>query len=207
MRDLGPVRTVRRRLRRQPLPLGPYIGGHRGGLSLILIRLSGVIPNQTLERRMLPSIRDKWRHSAWILSCTRQKIGLLIKFGLIYGVFWVYQHSSRLCFVTLEEIPNYLGLSEVWEITQFSRLRIGNLLISVFFRNLRIVRPLDAEPPAFINGSLSGTKVHRICEKTKLLRDFSPFVLLSHVFMLSLHTEFIIKAILWQRRMRLSLKM
>ena len=38
------------------------------------------------------------------------------------------------------------------------------------------------------NGSLSGAKVHRICKITKLLRDFSPFVLLSHDFMLSLHT-------------------
>ena len=58
-------------------------------------------------------------------------------------------------FVTLEEISNHLCLSEVWEITQFSRLQFGNLLISVFCRDMRIVRPLDAEPPACYNGSLS----------------------------------------------------
>ena len=57
------------------------------------------------------------------------------------------------------------------------RLRIGNLLISAFFRDMRVDRSLDAEPPAFINGSLSGTKVHRIYEKTKLLRDFSLILL------------------------------
>ena len=38
---------------------------------------------------------------AWILSLIHQKIGLLIKFWLIYGVFWAYQHLFRLYFVTL----------------------------------------------------------------------------------------------------------
>ena len=35
------------------------------------------------------------------MSLIRQKIGLLIKFWLVYGVFWAYQHLSRLFFVTL----------------------------------------------------------------------------------------------------------
>ena len=35
---------------------------------------------------------------------------------------------------------------------------------------------------------MSGAKVHRRNEITKLLRDFSPFVLLSHDFELPLHT-------------------
>ena len=64
-------------------------------------------------------------------------------------------------FVTLEEISNHLCLSEVWEITQFSRLRFGNLLISVFCRDMRIVRALYSEPPACFNGSLSGAKVYK----------------------------------------------
>ena len=38
---------------------------------------------------------------AWITSLIRQKIGLLIKFWLVYWVFWAYQHLSRLFFVTL----------------------------------------------------------------------------------------------------------
>ena len=80
-------------------------------------------------------------------------------------------------FVTLQEISNHLCLSEVWELTQFSRLRFGNLLISVFCRDMRIVRPLDAEPPACFNGSLSGAKVHRKNEITKLLKDFSLILL------------------------------
>ena len=75
-------------------------------------------------------------------------------------------------FVTLEKISNCLCLSEVWEIARFSRLRTGNLLISIFFCDMRIVRALNAEPPAFINGSLSGARVHRICEITKFLKIF-----------------------------------
>jgi len=58
-----------------------------------------------------------------------------------------------------------------------SRLRTGHLLISVFFRDMRIVRALNAEPPAFINGSLSETKVHRIYEIIKLWEDFSLILL------------------------------
>jgi len=94
-----------------------------------------------------------------------------------------FLHFSRF-FVTLEEISNHLCLSEVLEITQFSRLRFGNLLISVFCRDMRIVRALDSEPPSLFplelrslatkgtqvialalrlskNGSLSGARVHK----------------------------------------------
>ena len=96
---------------------------------------------------------------------------------------------SNIFFVTLEEISNCLCLSEVWEITQFSRLRFGNLLISVFFRDMRIVRALNAEPPAFINGSLPGARVHRICEITKLLRDFSLSIFFRLMFLCDLCTH------------------
>ena len=50
---------------------------------------------------------------------------------------------------------------------RFSRLRTGNLLISAFFRDMRIVRPLDAEPPACFNGSLPGAKVMLLFGITK----------------------------------------
>ena len=79
---------------------------------------------------------------------------------------------------------------------------LSYILISVFCHDMRIVRPLDSEPPACFNGSLSGAKVHKKYEMSKLLADFCINPLLFEKKGLNLQAKMQQQAIFQQRRVK-----
>ena len=102
---------------------------------------------------------------------------------------------SRL-FVTLEEISAFLCIKAVWGIEEKQGYDLETVLNSTFcykllnalgFAASLVEEHLMLSHQPFYD-PMSNAKVHRIYEATKLLRDFSLFLLLFHDFVLSLHT-------------------